>query len=64
MLAPGLHHLTVRPSESNDVGTVTLSRVRALSDDNGHWGKATEARACGCGGPPCPTARPAGPPAP
>jgi hypothetical protein len=54
LLPPGLHHLTVRPSESNDVGTVTLGRVRALSDDNGHWVKATETKACGCGGPPCP----------
>jgi len=54
MLSSGAHRLTVRISEAETVPTVTLSRVRVVSDDGGHWAKVTETQPCGCGGPPCP----------
>lgn len=52
-LEAGPHHLVLRSPDAADAGTLTLGRLRVVSDAVGRWSEVTETRPCGCGGPPC-----------
>jgi hypothetical protein len=56
-LPAGTHTLSVRAADGENVPSVRLRRVQALSDGQGHWASETVTRTCGCGTP-CPKDKP------